>query len=208
MKKITLVLLAALLLSAVGCSASKSAAVKPLEDTLTVSESLPDGTYAASFQASDLKNSADGWSLTVTLADYDRFSPDVIRALKEGDSLEVCGKTVVISSVSIGEDYVEINGGYEKGGVSLSLEDDHYRTIVSDGYPLYSEVGTVTLPISEAFLCSDQKGSDPSAPPQLTGIDELPGSLSPASGSTWDFHDTRLNVAGGEIVMIYRFWTP
>lgn len=206
MKKTVLIVLAALLLFAVGCSSTKPAVtVKPLDDAVTASESLPDGTYAASFQASDLKNSADGWSLTVTLADYDRFAPDTIAALKVGDSIEVCGNTVVVESVSGSGDYVEINEGYEKGGVSLTLDEGSYRTMISDGYPQFKQIGTVTLPFGDSFLCSDQGGDDPGAEPIFTGTDELPGSLE--SGS-WAFHNTRVNVAGGKIVMVYRFWTP
>ena len=206
MKKTVLIVLSVLLLFAVGCSSSEPAVtVKPLNDAVAVSESLTDGTYAASFQTTDLKNAADGWTLTVTLADYDRFEPDMIASLKVGDRIEVCGKEVEIGSVSGSGDYIEINGGYEKGGVSLTLDEGSYRTMISDGYPQFRQIGIVTLPLGKDFLCSDQGGDDPGAEPILTGTDELPDSL---GGGAWAFHNTRVNVAGGKIIMIYRFWTP
>lgn len=162
----TLTVLLALGITMAGCGASGSTAgsaaasttsttsseaqkteVQPMQGVL-LSEPLPDGTYHISFESDKVwvgerKNTIND----AVVYDYDRYTAPEIEALSEGDTIathlngteEITALTV--ESVERENNYVTINGGIEEGGIDLCKEDDHYRTLTWDDFPVYYEVG-------------------------------------------------------------------
>ena len=128
-------------------SEAQKTEVQPMQGVL-LSEPLPDGTYHISFESDKVwvgerKNTIND----AVVYDYDRYTAPEIEALSEGDTIathlngteEITALTV--ESVERENNYVTINGGIEEGGIDLCKEDDHYRTLTWDDFPVYYEVG-------------------------------------------------------------------
>lgn len=128
-------------------SEAQKTEVQPMQGVL-LSDPLPDGTYHISFESDKVwvgerKNTIND----AVVYDYDRYTAPEIEALSEGDTIathlngteEITALTV--ESVERENNYVTINGGIEEGGIDLCKEDDHYRTLTWDDFPVYYEVG-------------------------------------------------------------------
>ena len=108
-----------------------------------LSDPLSDGTYHISFESDKVwvgerKNTIND----AVVYDYDRYTAPEIEALSEGDTIvthlngteETTALTV--ESIERENNYVTINGGIEEGGIDLCKEEDHYRTLTWDDFPL------------------------------------------------------------------------
>lgn len=140
--------------------------VKPLQDDNAVSSNMPDGAYYVQLDPESLKKDGDHYTVSAEFFSFDRYDPDDINALKEGDSIQVLGENVDVESIDRSSDqnadgeeesteqgalsfnYVEINGGIENNGVNLLLDGEYYRTQSLDDYPMYYSLGTAVIPLS------------------------------------------------------------
>lgn len=231
----TLTVLLALGITMVGCGAPGSTAgsaaasttsttsseaqkteVQPMQGVL-LSEPLPDGTYHISFESDKVwvgerKNTIND----AVVYDYDRYTAPEIEALREGDTIathlngteEITALTV--ESVERENNYVTINGGIEEGGIDLCKEDDHYRTLTWDDFPVYYEVGVAKqLVMAEDIELSDGAADFEADPVIVKGDRAVCDAMSnEEDGYGWNAGNTTVTIQNGEMTHVDRIWVP
>ena len=231
----TLTVLLALGITMAGCGASGSTAgsaaasttsttsseaqkteVQPMQGVL-LSEPLPDGTYHISFESDKVwvgerKNTIND----AVVYDYDRYTAPEIEALREGDTIathlngteEITALTV--ESVERENNYVTINGGIEEGGIDLCKEDDHYRTLTWDDFPVYYEVGVAKqLVMADDIELSDGAADFEADPVIVKGDRAVCDAMSnEEDGYGWNAGNTTVTIQNGEITRADRIWVP
>lgn len=231
----TLTVLLALGITMVGCGASASTAsspaasatsttsseaqkteVQPMQGVL-LSEPLPDGTYHISFESDKVwvgerKNTIND----AVVYDYDRYTAPEIEALSEGDTIathlngteEITALTV--ESVERENNYVTINGGIEEGGIDLCKEDDHYRTLTWDDFPVYYEVGVAKqLVMADDIELSDGAADFEADPVIVKGDRAVCDAMSnEEDGYGWNAGNTTVTIQNGEVTHADRIWVP
>lgn len=231
----TLTVLLALGITMAGCGASGSTAgsaaasttsttsseaqkteVQPMQGVL-LSEPLPDGTYHISFESDKVwvgerKNTIND----AVVYDYDRYTAPEIEALSEGDTIathlngteEITALTV--ESVERENNYVTINGGIEEGGIDLCKEDDHYRTLTWDDFPVYYEVGVAKqLVMADDIELSDGAADFEADPVIVKGDRAVCDAMSnEEDGYGWNAGNTTVTIQNGEVTHVHRIWVP
>lgn len=231
----TLTVLLALGITMAGCGASGSTAgsaaasttsttsseaqkteVQPMQGVL-LSEPLPDGTYHISFESDKVwvgerKNTIND----AVVYDYDRYTAPEIEALSEGDTIathlngteEITALTV--ESVERENNYVTINGGIEEGGIDLCKEDDHYRTLTWDDFPVYYEVGVAKqLVMADDIELSDGAADFEADPVIVKGDRAVCDAMSnEEDGYGWNAGNTTVTIQNGEMTHADRIWVP
>lgn len=231
----TLTVLLALGITMAGCGASGSTAgsaaasttsttsseaqkteVQPMQGVL-LSEPLPDGTYHISFESDKVwvgerKNTIND----AVVYDYDRYTAPEIEALREGDTIathlngteEITALTV--ESIERENDYVTINGGIEEGGIDLCKEDDYYRTLTWDDFPVYYEVGVAKqLVMAEDIELSDGAADFEADPVIVKGDRAVCDAMSnEEDGYGWNAGNTTVTIQNGEMTHVDRIWVP
>ena len=231
----TLTVLLALGITMAGCGASGSTAgsaaasttsttsseaqkteVQPMQGVL-LSEPLPDGTYHISFESDKVwvgerKNTIND----AVIYDYDRYTAPEIEALSEGDTIathlngteEITALTV--ESIERENNYVTINGGIEEGGIDLCKEDDHYRTLTWDDFPVYYEVGVAKqLVMAEDIELSDGAADFEADPVIVKGDRAVCDAMSnEEDGYGWNAGNTTVTIQNGEMTHADRIWVP
>lgn len=231
----TLTVLLALGITMAGCGASGSTAgsaaasttsttsseaqkteVQPMQGVL-LSEPLPDGTYHISFESDKVwvgerKNTIND----VVVYDYDRYTAPEIEALREGDTIathlngteEITALTV--ESIERENDYVTINGGIEEGGIDLCKEDDYYRTLTWDDFPVYYEVGVAKqLVMADDIELSDGAADFEADPVIVKGDRAVCDAMSnEEDGYGWNAGNTTVTIQNGEMTHVDRIWVP
>ena len=231
----TLTVLLALGITMAGCGASGSTAgsaaasttsttsseaqkteVQPMQGVL-LSEPLPDGTYHISFESDKVwvgerKNTIND----AVVYDYDRYTAPEIEALSEGDTIathpngteEITALTV--ESVERENNYVTINGGIEEGGIDLCKEDDHYRTLTWDDFPVYYEVGVAKqLVMADDIELSDGAADFEADPVIVKGDRAVCDAMSnEEDGYGWNAGNTTVTIQNGEVTHVDRIWVP
>lgn len=231
----TLTVLLALGITMVGCGTSGSTAgsaaasttsttsseaqkteVQPMQGVL-LSEPLPDGTYHISFESDKVwvgerKNTIND----AVVYDYDRYTAPEIEALSEGDTIathlngteEITALTV--ESVERENNYVTINGGIEEGGIDLCKEDDHYRTLTWDDFPVYYEVGVAKqLVMADDIELSDGAADFEADPVIVKGDRAVCDAMSnEEDGYGWNAGNTTVTIQNGEVTHADRIWVP
>lgn len=231
----TLTVLLALGITMAGCGASGSTAgsaaasttsttsseaqkteVQPMQGVL-LSEPLPDGTYHISFESDKVwvgerKNTIND----AVVYDYDRYTAPEIEALSEGDTIathlngteEITALTV--ESVERENNYVTINGGIEEGGIDLCKEDDHYRTLTWDDFPVYYEVGVAKqLVMADDIELSDGAADFEADPVIVKGDRAVCDAMSnEEDGYGWNAGNTTVTIQNGEMTHVDRIWVP
>ena len=231
----TLTVLLALGITMAGCGASGSTAgsaaasttsttsseaqkteVQPMQGVL-LSEPLPDGTYHISFESDKVwvgerKNTIND----AVVYDYDRYTAPEIEALREGDTIathlngteEITALTV--ESVERENNYVTINGGIEEGGIDLCKEDDHYRTLTWDDFPVYYEVGVAKqLVMADDIELSDGAADFEADPVIVKGDRAVCDAMSnEEDGYGWNAGNTTVTIQNGEVTHVDRIWVP
>ena len=234
-KIVTLTVLLAIGITMVGCGASSSTAgsaaasttsttsseaqkteVQPMQGVL-LSEPLPDGTYHISFESDKVwvgerKNTIND----AVVYDYDRYTAPEIEALREGDTIathlngteEITALTV--ESVERENNYVTINGGIEEGGIDLCKEDDHYRTLTWDDFPVYYEVGVAKqLVMADDIELSDGAADFEADPVIVKGDRAVCDAMSnEEDGYGWNAGNTTVTIQNGEVTHADRIWVP
>lgn len=231
----TLIVLLALGITMAGCGASGSTAgsaaasttsttsseaqkteVQPMQGVL-LSEPLPDGTYHISFESDKVwvgerRNTIND----AVVYDYDRYTAPEIEALREGDTIathlngteEITALTV--ESVERENNYVTINGGIEEGGIDLCKEDDHYRTLTWDDFPVYYEVGVAKqLVMADDIELSDGAADFEADPVIVKGDRAVCDAMSnEEDGYGWNAGNTTVTIQNGEVTHADRIWVP
>ena len=231
----TLTVLLALGITMVGCGAPGSTAgsaaasttsttsseaqkteVQPMQGVL-LSEPLPDGTYHISFESDKVwvgerKNTIND----AVVYDYDRYTAPEIEALREGDTIathlngteEITALTV--ESVERENNYVTINGGIEEGGIDLCKEDDYYRTLTWDDFPVYYEVGVAKqLVMADDIELSDGAADFEADPVIVKGDRAVCDAMSnEEDGYGWNAGNTTVTIQNGEMTHADRIWVP
>lgn len=197
-------------------SEAQKTEVQPMQGVL-LSEPLPDGTYHISFESDKVwvgerKNTIND----AVVYDYDRYTAPEIEALREGDTIathlngteEITALTV--ESVERENNYVTINGGIEEGGIDLCKEDDHYRTLTWDDFPVYYEVGVANqLVMADDIELSDGAADFEADPVIVKGDRAVCDAMSnEEDGYGWNAGNTTVTIQNGEVTHADRIWVP
>lgn len=189
-----------------------AATLRPL-DSFEVSGDMADGTYSVGIEADGVEEHEGGYNVTATLYAYDQYDAEKVGALKAGDTIllhsdgdltEMRVTTLETSESGL----VTINGGVEEGGMYLMPEDDAYRTLTMNDYPVYYEVGTVSLPLSDELIFTDGSQSvDSQDAVTQNGASSFAEVLS-GDETGFTCYNTKIKVENGEVVEITRIWVP
>lgn len=197
-------------------SEAQKTEVQPMQGVL-LSDPLSDGTYHISFESDKVgvgerKNTIND----VVVYDYDRYTAPEIEALSEGDTIathlngteEITALTV--ESIERENNYVTINGGIEEGGIDLCKEDDYYRTLTWDDFPVYYEVGVAKqLVMAEDIELSDGAADFEADPVIVKGDRAVCDAMSnEEDGYGWNAGNTTVTIQNGEMTRVDRIWVP
>lgn len=190
--------------------------VQPMQGVL-LSDPLSDGTYHISFESDKVgvgerRNTIND----AVVYDYDRYTAPEIEALSEGDTIathlngteEITALTV--ESIERENNYVTINGGIEEGGIDLCKEDDHYRTLTWDDFPVYYEVGVAKqLVMADDIELSDGAADFEADPVIVKGDQAVCDAMSnEEDGYGWNAGNTTVTIQNGEVTHADRIWVP
>ena len=215
MKKITL-LLALICILFTACSFKENQEVDksenmtkimPIASTLDINN-LTDCTVAVSLNKGDVYvDDAGIMQMKVTVYDYDLYDMIDISQLKEGDTIVIGMKDVMISSLernSAGT--VIINGGLEQGGYELATNESgvFYEIGYSDAKSYYS-VGEATIRVSTEFEYHDKSELDSEEKCYYPG-----DFLSDDAGIEYNFtpHNTSIVIEDGQIISMNKIYVP
>lgn len=197
-------------------SEAQKTGVQPMQGVL-LSDPLSDGTYHISFESDKVgvgerRNTIND----AVVYDYDRYTAPEIEALREGDTIathlngteEITVLTV--ESVERENNYVTINGGIEEGGIDLCKEDDHYRTLTWDDFPVYYEVGVAKqLVMADDIELSDGAADFEADPVIVKGDQAVCDAMSnEEDGYGWNAGNTTVTIQNGEVTHADRIWVP
>lgn len=197
-------------------SEAQKTEVQPMQGVL-LSDPLSDGTYHISFESDKVwvgerRNTIND----AVVYDYDRYTAPEIEALREGDTIathlngteEITALTV--ESIERENNYVTINGGIEEGGIDLCKEDDHYRTLTWDDFPVYYEVGVAKqLVMAEDIELSDGAADFEADPVIVKGDRAVCDAMSNEEDVYgWNAGNTTVTIQNGEMTHADRIWVP
>lgn len=197
-------------------SEAQKTEVQPMQGVL-LSDPLSDGTYHISFEsdkvgAGERRNTIND----AVVYDYDRYTAPEIEALREGDTIathlngteEITALTV--ESIERENNYVTINGGIEEGGIDLCKENDHYRTLTWDDFPVYYEVGVAKqLVMADDIELSDGAADFEADPVIVKGDRAVCDAMSnEEDGYGWNAGNTTVTIQNGEMTHVDRIWVP
>lgn len=166
-----------------------------------------DCTLPAAFKTSDIN--LEAMEMTYTLYSKDYYDAVDINMLQIGDTLLYDGKDIIVESIEDRSGDLFINGGLDMGGCELRADDG--GTYVAHGHDdaaTFSEIGRITLPLSETLEVSDSINNPNS--PVIAGYNDLEdyiGGLEEWS-SSFTTYNTTVEIRAGKIVAITRIWTP
>lgn len=197
-------------------SEAQKTEVQPMQGVL-LSDPLSDGTYHISFESDKVGGGERRNTINdVVVYDYDRYTAPEIEALSEGDTIathlngteEITVLTV--ESVERENNYVTINGGIEEGGIDLCKEDDHYRTLTWDDFPVYYEVGVAKqLVMADDIELSDGAADFEADPVIVKGDQAVCDAMSnEEDGYGWNAGNTTVTIQNGEVTHADRIWVP
>ena len=197
-------------------SEAQKTEVQPMKGVL-LSDPLSDGTYHISFESDKVwvgerRNTIND----AVVYDYDRYTAPEIEALSEGDTIathlngteEITALTV--ESIERENNYVTVNGGIEEGGIDLCKEDDHYRTLTWDDFPVYYEVGVAKqLVMADDIELSDGAADFEADPVIVKGDRAVCDAMSnEEDGYGWNAGNTTVTIQNGEMTHADRIWVP
>ena len=160
-----------------------------------------------------------GGNLTANVFSYDLYKKEDIENLAAGDKITFHEEgaeqnqltTVEVNSIEKNDQYglVSINGGMEEsGGLDLKPEDDDtYRTMTFDDYPVYYEMGEKTLPLADGVVLKDSSAEDQAEAVETTGASAVAAAIN-ADPDNWTVYNTTLVVQGGKVQEVRRIWVP
>ena len=171
------------------------------------------------FIPAEITSGVQNGKLTAKVFDYDIYKKEEIEKLAVGDKITFHEEgaawnqfvTVAVESIEKNDQYhlVTINGGMEEQyGLDLKLEDDDtYRTMTFDDYPLYYEMGEKTMPLAEDVVLKDSSADPQAEAVETTGADAVSAAINADLGN-WTTYNTTLVVQGGKVQEVRRIWVP
>lgn len=170
------------------------------------------------FIPAEITSGVQGGSLTAKIFSYDLYKKEDVEKLAVGDQITLHEEgaawnqfvTVAVKSIEKNDQYhlVTINGGMEEQyGLDLLLEDDTYRTMTFDDYPVYYEMGEKTLPLAKDVVLKDSSADPQAEAVETTGASAVAAAIN-ADPDNWTVYNTTLVVQEGKIVEVRRIWVP
>ena len=170
------------------------------------------------FIPAEITSGVQGGSLTAKIFSYDLYKKEDVEKLAVGDKITLHEEgaawnqfvTVAVKSIEKNDPYhlVTINGGMEEQyGLDLLLDDDTYRTMTFDDYPVYYEMGEKTLPLAEDVVLKDSSADPQAEAVETTGASAVAAAIN-ADSDNWTVYNTTLVVQGGKVQEVRRIWVP
>ena len=170
------------------------------------------------FIPAEITSGVQNGKLTAKVFDYDIYKKEEIEKLAVGDKITFHEEgaawnqfvTVAVKSIEKNDQYhlVSINGGMEEqDGLDLLLDDDTYRTMTFDDYPVYYEMGEKTLPLAEDVVLKDSSADPQAEAVETTGASAVAAAIN-ADPDNWTVYNTTLVVQGGKVQEVRRIWVP
>ncbi len=185
--------------------------VQPLSSSLYDGTFLEDGAeavFAAGFTEEDIyADDAGVMGMMIRLYDFERFDSDAIHAMAEGDVLVLSGENMKVESLEWNDDGIlRVNGGYEEGGASLHSYKGIAYEIQENDQPVYFMGKSGWYPVSGDFVFEDAS----QLPSQTSEEHDWSAFVEQLETDTIGFtpYNTKITLRDGEIVGIYRFYTP
>ena len=178
-----------------------------------------DDTQTITFVSAAITSGVQDGKLTAKVFSCDIYKKEEIEKLAVGDKITFHEEgaawnqfvTVAVKSIEKNDEYhlVSINGGMEQpGGLDLKLEDDDtYRTMTFDDYPVYYEMGEVTLPLAGGVTLSDSSADPQASAVETDGADAVAEAVN-AEPDGWMPNNTLVFTEDGTISSIVRIWVP
>ena len=177
-----------------------------------------DDTQTTTFVSASITSGVQNGKLTAKVFSCDIYKKEEIEKLAVGDKITFHEEgaawnqfvTVAVESIEKNDQYhlVTINGGMEEQyGLDLKLEDDAYRTMTFDDYPLYYEMGEKTMPLAEDVVLKDSSADPQAEAVETTGADAVAAAIN-ADPDNWTTYNTTLVVQGGKVLEVRRIWVP
>ena len=178
-----------------------------------------DDTQTTTFVSASITSGVQNGKLTAKVFGYDIYKKEEIENLAVGDKITFHEEgaaqdqcvTTEVKSIERNDQHhlVSINGGMEQpGGLDLKLEDDDtYRTMTFDDYPLYYEMGEKTMPLAEDVVLKDSSVDPQAEAVETTGADAVAAAIN-ADPDNWTTYNTTLVVQGGKVLEVRRIWVP
>ena len=170
------------------------------------------------FIPAEITSGVQDGSLTAKIFSYDLYKKEDVENLAVGDKITLHEEgaawnqfvTVAVKSIEKNDQYhlVTINGGMEEQyGLDLLLDDDTYRTLTFDDYPVYYEMGEKTLPLAEDVVLKDSSADPQAEAVETTGASAVAAAIN-ADPDNWTVYNTTLVVQGGKVQEVRRIWVP
>ena len=178
-----------------------------------------DKTDTVTFVSAGIVSGVQDGSLTANVFSYDLYKKEDVEGLAVGDKITFHEEgaeqnrlvTVEVKSIEKNDKYdlISINGGMEEpDGLDLKLEDDDtYRTMTFDDYPLYYEMGEKTMPLAEDVVLKDSSADPQAETVETTGAAAVAAAIN-AEPENWTVYNTTLVVQGGKVQEVRRIWVP
>ena len=177
-----------------------------------------DDTQTTTFVSASITSGVQNGKLTAKVFGYDLYKKEEIENLAVGDQITLHEEgaawnqfvTVAVESIEKNDQYhlVTINGGMEEQyGLDLKLEDDAYRTMTFDDYPVYYEMGEKTMPLADGVVLKDSSADPQAEAVETTGADAVAAAIN-ADPDNWTVYNTTLVVQGGKVLEVRRIWVP
>ena len=177
-----------------------------------------DDTQTTTFVSAAITSGVQDGKLTAKVFGYDIYKKEEIEKLAVGDKIifheegAAQDQCVITEVKSIERNdqhhFVSINGGMEQpGGLDLKLEDDAYRTMTFDDYPVYYEMGEKTMPLAEDVVLKDSSADPQAEAVETTGADAVAAAIN-ADPDNWTTYNTTLVVQGAKVLEVRRIWVP
>lgn len=178
-----------------------------------------DDTQTTTFVSASITSGVQNGKLTAKVFGYDIYKKEEIENLAVGDKITFHEEgaaqdqcvTTEVKSIERNDQHhlVSINGGMEQpGGLDLKLEDDDtYRTMTFDDYPLYYEMGEKTMPLAEDVVLKDSSADPQASAVETDGADAVAEAVN-AEPDGWMPNNTLVFTEDGTISSIVRIWVP
>lgn len=184
--------------------------VYPIEVEETVDE-LQNGDSSYKVYAGITDISDD--SVTLEVYGYDAYEEEDLETLQVGGVIYAHDeqtselKAVTIESLEKNEydDYI-INGGIEEGGMELTQAHGVFRTSTFDDYPVYYEIGKVTLPLADDVTLEDSSADPNASMVETSGVADVARAI--ADSDDWTVYNTTVFVKDGHVFDVQRIWVP
>ena len=202
MKKMMLVLMiSCLLLTGCGILKGEVVTVNPLPDTTM--ENLADAILSVSLEKGDAYVDDTGkMQMDLQIYSFDKYDMVAVSVLEKGNRIVTHDGEVKIKSMersAVGA--IHINGGVEKGGITMVTDDSGiFYAVDQNGAKIWHAVGEDTIRVSVDFIGYDN------IDPELGEVILYPGSFLINEVTNYNFtpYNTTIRVENGQIVEMHR----